>query len=148
MARKFTVALIVFLFSFLTAAAYAVQEKVDLKGEALKGANGEALIKDAGEGSKKIEINAQGLDPNSVYTVWFAKDMPGGEIAGIGRGDHSFRSDAVGKGEFSALVPEKDIADWDNIEVFIHPDGDPGNVRNARVALKGDISEADSHFGP
>ena len=148
MARKFTVALIVFLFSFLTAAAYAVQEKVDLRGEALKGANGEALIKDAGEGGKMIDIKARGLAPGSVYTVWFVKDMPGGEIAGIGRGDHSFRSDAAGNGEFSALVPEKDIADWDNIEVFIHPDGDPGNVRNAGIALKGDISEADSYPGP
>lgn len=148
MAKKFTVALIVFLFSFLTAAAYAMQEKVDLRGEALKGAVGEVLISDAGAGNKEIAINARGLAPDSTYTVWFAKERPGSEIAGIGRGDHSFRSDAAGNGEFSALIPEKDITDWDNIEVFVHPDGDPGNIRSASVALKGDISGAGPGVGP
>ncbi|MDO8427423.1 MAG: hypothetical protein Q7T24_07905 [Deltaproteobacteria bacterium] len=147
MVKKVTVAVIVFLFSALIAAAYAVQEIVDLKGQAIKDANGEALIRDAGEGRKKVEISLKGLDPNSVYTVWFAKDRPG-EMAGIGGGNFSFRSDAVGNGQYSALIPEKEITNWDNIEVLLHPDGNPGNTRNAKVALKGDLSEANSRFGP
>lgn len=130
------------LLSLFTINAHAATQKVELEGEkAFKQAKGEAVIRDAGADQKQIDIKASGLKPNSVYTLWFVTEKPRMDMAGVGTGDYSFRTDSRGNGQYTATVSEEALRRWDLLEVAYHPDANPANMENIDIALKGELPE-------
>lgn len=135
--------LVVFSAFVLSASmAEAIKDRVELKGRIWdRGDKGEAIINDAILGQKEVVVKVNGLEPNSVYTVWLVNEKPQMNMTGLGGGDYSFKTDSQGNGEFRATVPEEDLANWEKLEVAYHPDGNPENMDNMKVALKGDLQE-------
>lgn len=133
---------LVVLLSLFTLEAHAATQKVELEGEkAFKQARGEAVIRDAGADQKQIQVKASGLKPNSVYTLWFVTEKPRMDMAGVGTGDYSFRTDSRGTGQYTATVPVDEIGKWDLLEVAYHPDANPANMKDIDIALKGELPE-------
>lgn len=127
----------VLLISFSLAEA---QQKLVLKARPVgKGAHGEAVIKDLGQDQKEITIEAKGLKPNAVYTVWLVNMKPKMDMIGVGPGDYSFKSDDKGNAHYSANVSAAEIEKWQVLEIPHHPDGDPKNMKKMGIALKADI---------
>ncbi|MCI0528536.1 MAG: hypothetical protein L0Y56_13940 [Nitrospira sp.] len=127
----------VMLISFLSAEA---QQKLVLKaGPVGKGASGEAVIKDLGQDQKEITIEAKGLKPNAVYTVWLVNMKPKMDMVGVGTGDYLFKSDDKGNGHYSANVSAAELEKWQVLEIAYHPDGDPKNMKKMEIALEADI---------
>ncbi len=107
-------------------------------------ARGDLIMRDTegtvrGVPQKEITIQAAGLHPDSLYTVWFANDKPKPQFSKLGEGDNSFRSDAKGFGTFTALVPVSDLSNWKSVEVAFQPTGDPNDVRTRQFALRSNI---------
>ncbi len=119
--------------------ASAALERVPLKGHFWKKAKGDVLIRDLQPGQKEITVEAQGLNPNSTYTVWFVNEKPAMDMAGIGTGDFSFKTDDKGVGRYTATVPASELEKWQMFEVAYHPDNNPANMKDIKIALKGDI---------
>lgn len=129
------------LVLLLTLSQAFAAETVTLKaGPDMRGAHGEALIRNVEAGQKEVIITAQGLKPNAVYTVWLVNMMPKMDMAGLGIGDYAFTSDARGSGTYTATVSAEDLGKWQLIEVAHHPDGNPRNMKKMRVALKGELN--------
>ncbi|MBW7957074.1 MAG: hypothetical protein H3C68_04200 [Deltaproteobacteria bacterium] len=92
---------------------------------------------DSGINQQEVTVEVRGLRPNSVYTAWLA-DGPE-RMQGLGVEDYSFRTDAAGNGRFIATVPEGELNRWDMLEIAYHPTGDPADLENAEIALRGDL---------
>lgn len=107
--------------------------------DAEKGANAQAVVKAAGGDQKQVTISASGLQPDSVYTVWFVNKKPKMDMAGVGRADYSFRTDSRGSGTYTATVPASELQKWELFEIALHPDGNARNMDNIKIALKADI---------
>jgi hypothetical protein len=105
----------------------------------MRGAQGEAVISDAGAGSKEVVITASGLKPNEVYTVWLVNMKPKMDMAGVGTGDYAFTSDAAGNGRYTATVSGGTLDKWQVIKIAHHPDRNPGNMKNIGSALDGHL---------
>lgn len=139
--REVIAAVLVFVLAVFTAAAFAQEHRVALKGEYWKKASGEAVIKDAGAGQKEITIDASGLKKDSVYTAWFVNKTPKADMAGIGAGDFSFRSDNKGNAHYVAAVPASEPDKWQLIEVAYHRNKNPKDMKKMKIALKGDLKK-------
>ena len=122
---------LVVVFSLIAGLAVAAgEQKIALKADkAGKGASGAAVITDKGGDQKEVAITAKGLKPNSVYTVWLVNMKPKMDMAGLGEGDYSFRSDDKGNATFSATIGSADLSKWQLIELAYHPSGDPKNMK-------------------
>jgi len=124
----------------LTLSAASTAERIALKGgEDMRGAQGEAVIRDAGSGGKEVVITASGLKPDEVYTVWLVNMKPKMDMAGLGTGVYAFNSDASGNGKYTAAVSGAELGKWQIIEVAHHPDRNPRNMKNMGIALKGEL---------
>jgi len=129
------------------AAAFSAEaagdRKVALKaGKSAKGASGQLVIADKGADAKEITLRAKGLKPDSVYTVWLVNMKPKMDMAGVGEGDYSFRSDDKGNATFSATIGSADLAKWQLFEVAYHPSGDPKNMKEMEnTALIGKLKK-------
>lgn len=137
--RKHRLSLIVILLFTLLAhmtLSEAAEQKIPLRGDFWRSAAGEAVIKDMAQGQKEISIDAKGLKANGVYTVWFVNMKPKMDMAGVGSGDYSFKADAKGKGHYTANIPGAEIEKWQMLEVAYHPDGNPKNMKDIKIALK------------
>ncbi len=121
--------------------AQAAIERVPLKGHFWKKAKGDAVIRDLQPGQKEVTISAQGLKPDSTYTVWLVNEKPKSDMTGLGKGDYSFKTDSKGVGRYTATVPESEIGRWDLFEVAYHPDNNPANMKDMKIALKGDLKK-------
>ena len=134
--HKVVSSLLVVVFSLFTGLAIAAgDQKVALKADkAGKGASGTAVIVDKGGDQKEVAITAKGLKPNSVYTVWLVNMKPKMDMAGLGGGDYSFKSDDKGNATFSATIGSADLAKWQLVEVAYHPSGDPKNMKEMENA--------------
>lgn len=139
---------IVLLVSLAVLAPLAVEAgewEVTLKalpGE--QGARGGIIIRDKkpltrGEAVKEITINAAGLKPNAVYTVWLVNDTTRTALKGIGEADYSFKSDDYGNGSYTAYVDPAEFDEWLAIEIARHPDGNPENTSAMKAALKASL---------
>ncbi len=142
--RGVIAAVFFFFFAAFMATAFAAEEKIDLKGRLWENVKGTATISDAGEGQKKISIEASNLKPDSTYTAWFVNEKAGKDMSGVGTGDYSFKSDSKGNAKYTAVVPSSEIENWENIEIAYHPDNNPKNMENISIALKGDLGEAET----
>lgn len=142
--KKVLRSLMVVVFTLFTGLAIAAgEQKVTLKADkAGKGASGAAVIVDKGGDQKGVTITAKGLKPNSVYTVWLVNVKPKMDMAGLGEGDYSFRSDGKGSATISATISAADLAKWQLIELAYHPSGDPKNMKELmNTALSGKLKK-------
>ena len=51
------------------------------------------------------------------------------DMAGLGGGDYSFKSDEKGDASYSATIGSADLSKWQLIEPADHPSGDPKNAK-------------------
>jgi hypothetical protein len=93
-------------------------------------ASGTALINNDG-----INIQAQGLKPDSVYTVWFVNMKPKKHEAGAGAPPYMFKTDASGAGTYSAPLGESPFGKWKMLMIVLHPNGDPKDMQSMVGAL-------------
>jgi hypothetical protein len=140
--QKLLGSLMVVVFTLFTGLVMAAgEQKVTLKADkAGKGASGEAVIVDKGGDLKGVTITAKGLKPNSVYTVWLVNMKPKMDMAGLGGGDYSFKSDDKGNASYSATIGSADLSKWQLIDLAYHPSGDPKNMKEMEnTALVGKL---------
>jgi hypothetical protein len=90
-------------------------------------------------GDGKIRVQAEGLRPNGVYTVWFVNMKPKKHEAGAGTAPYTFRTDGQGKGSYDATLSESPFGKWAMIMVVRHPTGDPADMKNMVPALSAGI---------
>ncbi len=83
-----------------------------------------------------VSIQARGLKPNSVYTVWFVNMEPQKHETGAGSAPYMFRTDNWGDGNYSAPLDESSFGKWSMIMVVLHPSGDPQDMKTMVGALK------------
>lgn len=138
--KKTFAAFIAAVFLGGLASSASALEKIDLKAEAFKDLKGDITITEEGADKRRLDLNLSGLQPNAVYTLWFAGEKPGQRSA-VGR-ESTFRSDANGRASFSTVVSENDIEKWDKFQVAYHPDGNAKNLRSAVPLLSGDLPDA------
>ena len=149
MKQKISIMLtLVVAFSLMTFAHAAGEQMIVLEaGPAREGAQGKVVIRENGQDQKEITINAAGLKPNAVYTVWLVSMKPSMipfmkpkmEKAGLGEGDYSFKSDDTGNGRYAATISTTELGNWQMLKIAHHPDGDPMNMKNMGIALNGDL---------
>jgi hypothetical protein len=90
----------------------------------------------------KIGIQAEGLKPDSVYTVWFVNMKPKKSEAGAGTMPYMFKTDAQGKGSYESSLSKAPFGKWQMVMVVLHPDGDPKNMKKMVEALSAKVPEA------
>ncbi len=83
-----------------------------------------------------VSVQARGLTPDSIYTVWFVNMKPNKHETGAGSAPYMFRTDKWGDGNYSALLNEAPFGKWSMIMVVLHPTGDPKDMKNMVGALK------------
>jgi hypothetical protein len=94
------------------------------------GASGTASIND-----NSIIIEAEGLRPNGVYTVWFVNMKPKKQEAGAGTMPYMFKTGANGKGTYESSLYESPFGKWSVLMIVLHPTGDPKDMKNMVPAL-------------
>lgn len=127
----------------VSAPAYMARRFVPLKGALNSGASGEAEIANTGFRAPMwvLSINVYGLKPNSVYSVWYVNEQPKFETAPAGVDTNHFKTNGSGNGRYVTTVSDYDINywHWRYIEVYSHPDNNPGNTKDMVMVLKGDL---------
>lgn len=93
-------------------------------------ATGTAII----DGSH-INIQARGLKPEAVYTVWFVNMKPSKHETGAGSAPFMFKTDPWGNANYSSALKESPFGKWSMVMVVLHPDGDPKNMQQMVGAL-------------
>ncbi len=115
----------------------ATAEKANIPLMATKmqqGGSGTASI-----GDKNLSVQAKGLKPNAVYTVWFLNmdaNMKPTAHVGAGKAPYLFKTDSLGRGSYSAPLNESPFGKWQMVMIMLHPNGDPKDMKNAMGALK------------
>jgi hypothetical protein len=99
-----------------------------------KAASGSAIIS-----SDSLSIEARGLKPNSVYTVWFVNKKPKKKQAGAGTPPYMFKTNDTGEGRYSAPLSESPFKKWQMIMIVLHPNGDPEDMKRLVGALKANL---------
>ena len=86
-----------------------------------------------------INIQARGLKPDSVYTVWFVNMKPKKHETGAGTAPFMFHTDPWGDGSYSAPLKGSPFGKWAIVMVVLHPNGDPKDMKNMVGALKAQL---------
>ncbi len=134
-ARKAASFALISVFLFLAVSSGAGEVSFPLNAEKdSPSARGTAALADG-----KIRIQAEGLRPDEVYTVWFVNTKPKKHEAGAGSAPYSFRTDGQGKGSYESALSESPFDKWSTIMVVRHPTGDPGDMKNMAPALSAGI---------
>jgi len=97
-------------------------------------ANGTAVIDNS-----HISLQARGLKPEAVYTVWFVNMKPKKSETGAGSAPYMFQTDKWGNGSYSAPLDEIPFGKWSMLMVVLHPNGDPKDMKNMVGALKASL---------
>ncbi len=93
-------------------------------------------------GDKSLSIQAKGLKPNAVYTVWFVDmgaNMKPRAHAGAGKSPFMFKTDSSGAGTYESSLKASPFGEWQMLMIMLHPNGDPADMKNAVGALKAKI---------
>ncbi len=126
-----TVLVLGFTILGLVAFAWAGQTQLPLKAEKPSpGASGTISISD-----NSLNIQAKGLRPNGVYTVWFVNMKPKKQEVGVGQSPYMFKTDAEGNGSYTATLSESPFGKWQVVMIVLHPKGDPMNMKDMVPAL-------------
>jgi hypothetical protein len=93
-----------------------------------------------------MTLQASGLDPKKVYTIWFVKmgkrkDMKDTTMEGIGNPPFTLKVDKKGKAEISYDLKSNPLEKWTTIEIVAHPDKNPKDMKKAVQVLKGDLTK-------
>jgi hypothetical protein len=124
--------LILFLFAVSLAWASASGHLIRLEPtKAHPEASGSAFIDD-----QHVSVQARGLKPNAVYTVWFVNTKPKKHETGAGEAPFMFKTDTWGNGSYSAALNEAPFDKWAMVMIVQHPNGDPKDMHNMVGALK------------
>ncbi len=83
-----------------------------------------------------VSIQARGLKPDSVYTVWFVNPKPKKHVAGVGSAPYMFRTDKWGDGNYTSELAEAPFGKWAMVMVVLHPDGNPKDMKHMVGALR------------
>lgn len=129
--RKIASFVVALAFLAFAGAAGAGEVSLALKAEMDSPAASGTAALDEG----KIRIQAEGLRPNGVYTVWFVNMKPKKQEGGAGVAPYSFRTDDKGKGSYESPLSESPFGKWSTIMVVRHPTGDPADMKNMAPAL-------------
>ena len=86
-----------------------------------------------------INIQARGLRPDSVYTVWFVNMKPKKHETGAGTAPYMFRTDPWGNGSYSAPLKGSPFGKWATVMVVLHPNGNPKDMKHMVGALKAQL---------
>jgi hypothetical protein len=86
---------------------------------------------------RNLAVTVYGLQPNSVYSVWYENEK--GERSPAGVDTNHFKTDPGGKGRYVTSVFGDVLDQWRYLEVMLHPDGNPKNTAGMTPALKGDL---------
>lgn len=135
--RRFRIALIILMSICVFSLSWAMSSgrKLILDPTAKHpDANGTAVIAD-----DHINLQARGLKPEAVYTVWFVNMKPKKSEKGAGAAPFMFRTDPWGNGSYSAPLNEEPLGKWSMIMVVQHPNGDPKDMKNMVGALKASL---------
>jgi hypothetical protein len=134
-ARKATPFALILAFLFVAVSSRADAVSFPLKAEKdSHGGSGTATLTNG-----KIRIQAEGLRPNGVYTVWFVNMKPKKHEAGAGTAPYVFRTDGQGKGSYESPLSESPFGKWSTIMVVRHPTGDPADMKSMVPALSARI---------
>jgi hypothetical protein len=87
-----------------------------------------------------VSIQARGLKPDSVYTVWFVNMKPKKHETGAGSAPYMFKTDANGFGQYSSSLSESPFGKWQMIMIVLHPNGDPTDMKSMVGALKAKLA--------
>ena len=112
----------------ISALSWAAQGEVKLPLMAMKehrNASGTAVIS-----NKNISIEAEGLKPYGIYTVWFVNMKPKKHEAGAGMPPYMFKTDSYGNGTYSASLKESPFGKQQMLIIVLHPAGDPSDMKN------------------
>ncbi len=82
-----------------------------------------------------LSIEAKGLRPNEVYTVWFVNMKPQKREIGAGSAPFMFQTDSNGNGIYEATLPKAPFGKWEMLMIVLHPNGDPRDMKNMVGAL-------------
>jgi len=82
-----------------------------------------------------ISIQARGLKPDSVYTVWFVNMKPKKHESGAGQEPYMFKTDTNGYGSYSSPLNASPVGKWQMVMIVLHPNGDPKDMKNMVGAL-------------
>lgn len=86
-----------------------------------------------------VNLQARGLKPEAVYTVWFVNMKPKKSETGAGSAPYMFQTDQWGNGSYSAPLTKTPFGKWAMIMVVQHPNGDPKDMKNMLGALKASL---------
>jgi hypothetical protein len=86
-----------------------------------------------------LNIQAKGLRPNEVYTVWFVNMKPKKHEVGAGSAPYMFKADSNGNGAYEATLAESPFGKWKMLMIVLHPNGDPRDMKNMVGALSTNI---------
>jgi hypothetical protein len=122
-------------FALVASGAFscATWQKVEIPLMAAKphpGASGTTKISD-----RSLTIQAKGLRPNAVYTVWLVNMKPKEQKAGAGKPPYTFRTDSQGVGSYSSSLSGSPFGKWQMLMIMLHPSGDPTDMKNMVGAL-------------
>ena len=130
--KHFVVVASVLLLSGSLSFAGTGSVKTDLMAtKAHPNASGTAHI-----GDDKIDIQAKGLKPDSVYTVWFVSMKPNKHETGAGSAPFMFKTNSNGNGSYTSALNESPVGKWEMIMIVLHPNGNPKDMKNMVGALK------------
>jgi hypothetical protein len=88
-----------------------------------------------------LSIQAKGLQPGKVYTVWFVNMKPKKHEAGAGNPPYMFKTDSNGNGKYETHLSELPFGKWAVLMIVLHPNGDPTDMKNMVGALSTKIPE-------
>ena len=88
-----------------------------------------------------LSIQAQGLQPGKVYTVWFVNMKPKKHEKGAGNPPYMFKTDSYGNGRYETHLSELPFGKWAVLMIVLHPNGDPTDMKNMVGALSTKIPE-------
>jgi hypothetical protein len=124
----------------LTAAAWAGGVHLPLTAaKAHPEASGKAYLS-----AGRLSIEAGGLRPDAVYTVWFVNMRPKKEETGAGSRPYMFKTDPNGKGSYVSALSESPFGKWKVLMIVLHPTGDPMDMKNMVGALKTMIPKSET----
>ncbi len=123
---------IVFVILGISSYAWAASgSKYELKATPKHpNAEGTAVISDT-----DISVNAKGLKPDSVYTIWFVNMKPNKSKTGAGQAPYMFKTDANGNGSYASSLSASPVGKWQVVMVVLHPSGDPMDMKHMVGAL-------------
>ncbi|RJP16581.1 MAG: hypothetical protein C4520_18285 [Candidatus Abyssobacteria bacterium SURF_5] len=136
-AKRFLMLLIgvSFIIQSLFTSAWAEEAQLPLKAD--KAHRDAAGILSLDQDS--IPVKAEGLRPDSVYTVWFVSMGLVKREAGAGEAPYMFKTNSEGEGTYSSSLDESPFGEWDMVMIVLHPDDDPTNMKNMVGALSADL---------